>query len=521
LIACANLTNLQFARATTRLREVAVRTALGASRTDIGRLILFESLALSVGGAAFGVLLAVPLVRAVIAAAPDGIPRLQEIHVSWQVLAFTSLAALFAAGLSGLASAVRLRRADLGYALKQDANRGITGSAVSRVRSVLVVAEVALTLLLAVAAGLLVRTMQSLNATNLGFRTEQLLVAFAHAPANTEKEYIARPRQMQNLLDDLGSTPGVQSAAGVMGLPAGQYGSNGRYELEGRTTGDDGSSESVFTLASPRYFSTLNIPLLRGREFEENDSYDSEFVAIISSSLARAAFPDQDPIGRKIRCGLDSPKWMTIVGIVGDVAQDSPASRPGPTLYMPLMQHPYHANEFEIVVRTGVTPASLIPMVRNKIQAVDPTIATKFTTMDDLLGDSIAAPRFRTYLLGSFALLGFVLTSLGVYGVMSYTVAQRSFEVGVRMTFGAERSQILRLMLGQAARLTALGVAIGLVISLAATRLMSSMLFGVRASDGPTIVIASAVIVVTALIAAYVPARHAASIDPIKALHYE
>jgi putative ABC transport system permease protein len=206
---------------------------------------------------------------------------------------------------------------------------------------------------------------------------------------------------------------------------------------------------------------------------------------------------------------------------VGDVAQDSPASRPGPTLYMPLMQHPYHANEFEIVVRTGVTPASLIPMVRNKIQAVDPTIATKFTTMDDLLGDSIAAPRFRTYLLGSFALLGFVLTSLGVYGVMSYTVAQRSFEVGVRMTFGAERSQILRLMLGQAARLTALGVAIGLVISLAATRLMSSMLFGVRASDGPTIVIASAVIVVTALIAAYVPARHAASIDPIKALHYE
>jgi putative ABC transport system permease protein len=522
LIACVNLANLQFARATTRFREVAVRSALGATRFAIARMVLLESLLLSLLGATLGVVIAAPLVRGLISLAPATIPRVEEIQLNPVVLAFTLVVALFTTMVAGAASMIQLWRVDLNSALKQDARRGTTGSRALRFRSALVVGEVALTLMLAVAAGLLARTMQNLNATTLGYRTDRMLVTYAHAQVKSKEQSLSRPREMQALMDDLSRLPGVDGVAGVMGLPTGRYGSNGSYEVEGKTDGkrQDDWPEATFTVASPRYFSTLAVPVIRGREFQENDTYESEPVAIISESLARETFGTDDPIGKRIRCGLDSPEWMSVVGVVGDVKQNSPASTPGATLYMPLTQHPV-VNEIQIVMRTKMNPVSLIDTVREKIQAADPTIATKFTTMDAMVGESIAAYRFRTYLIGGFAGLGLLLAFIGVYGVVAYTVEQRTFEVGVRMTFGAKPSQILGMIVRQAALLALGGVILGACFAMGATPLLASMLFGVKATDPVTMLVACFLILLSAVAAAYIPARKAAQMDPLVAIRYE
>jgi predicted permease len=265
----------------------------------------------------------------------------------------------------------------------------------------------------------------------------------------------------------------------------------------------------------------MGIPLLRGRDFAKSDSYETQFVAIISQSLARKSFGNSDPIGKQIRCGLDTDKWMTIVGVVGDVRQDSPAQTPGPLLYMPLKQHPYRANEVQVVMHTDLPPMSLMETARKKVLATDPQIATKFTTMQAMVTESTATPRFRSWLVGGFAILGLILATLGIYGVMAYTVAQRTFEVGVRMTFGAKRGDILAMVLGGAMRLTAIGIGLGLMLTIGAARLITSMLFGVPAEDPVSFGIAMAILVLVALAAAYIPAHRAASVNPLTAIRYE
>jgi putative ABC transport system permease protein len=523
LIACVNLANLQFARATTRFREVAVRSALGATRFSIARMVLVESLLLSLLGAMLGIVIAEPLVRGVVALAPSTIPRVEEIQLNPMVLAFTLVVALFTTAVAGAASLVQLWRVDLNSALKQDARRGTTGRRALRFRSALVIGEVALTLMLAVAAGLLARTMQNLNKETLGYRTDRMLVTYVHAQVKSEAQSVTRPREMQALMNDLATLPGVENVAGVMGLPTGRYGSNGSYEAEGKTEGKsvDDRPEATFTVASPRYFSTLGVPVLRGREFKENDTYESEPVAIISESLARETYGSEDPIGRRIRCGLDSPKWMTVVGVVRDVKQASPASTAGATLYMPLTQHPTYANEIQIVMRTKVNPVSLIETVQGKIRSADPSIAMRFTTMDEMVGESIAAYRFRTYLIGGFAGLGLLLAFIGVYGVVAYTVEQRTFEVGVRMTFGARPSQISGMIVKQASLLALGGVILGAAFAMGAAPLLASMLFGVKATDPMTMLAACVLILLSAVAAAYIPARRAAAMDPLVAIRYE
>jgi predicted permease len=283
----------------------------------------------------------------------------------------------------------------------------------------------------------------------------------------------------------------------------------------------DDRPEATFTVASPRYFTTLDVPVIRGREFRETDTYESEPVAIISESLARETYGAEDPIGKRIRCGLDSPKWMTVVGVVRDLKQASPASTPGATLYMPLTQHPAYANEIEIVMRTKVNPVSLIETVQGKIQSADPSIAMRFTTMDEMVGESIAAYRFRTYLIGGFAGLGLLLAFIGVYGVVAYTVEQRTFEVGVRMTFGARPSQILGMIVKQASLLALGGVILGAAFAMGAAPLLASMLFGVKATDPMTMLAACVLILLSAVAAAYIPARRAAAMDPLVAIRYE
>jgi len=287
--------------------------------------------------------------------------------------------------------------------------------------------------------------------------------------------------------------------------------------VNGIESGQNGQ-QAIFSLASPDYFKTMEISLLKGRDFTAQDGYDAPFVAIISESLAKQSFPDQDPIGRQIQCGLDSPKWMTIVGVVRDVRQDSPAESPGATLYMPLLQHPFMATQINIAIRTQVAPASLIDTVQSRIHHADPAIATRYTTMDGMVGDSVEMQRFRGILVGSFAGVGLLLAILGVYGTVSYSVAQRTFEIGVRMTFGAERTNILKMVLRQVLLLASIGICSGLVLSLFAGRFIASMLSGVSPADPWSLTAAIALLLLAAMCAAFAPARAAARVEPMRAL---
>jgi predicted permease len=517
LIACVNVTQLMLMRATERQREQAVRTALGASRWQVAQGIVLEALLLAVAGGVLGVLLAVPAVATLVRIAPSDLPRMGEVHLNGWVLAFTAGLCLLATLVSALVPAHRASRVDPNEALKQDSSRGMAGRDSTRLRSSLVVAEVAASLVLAIAAGLLVRTMMNLSASDLGYRTSGLLVVDADAPAHGLQESLQATQQFDAIYRDLRTLPGVESVAGVMGLPMGNYGSNGHYGVRGQAMSET-SDQADFSLASPGYFSTMNIPLLRGRDFAGSDNHDSPQVAIVSQSLARQSFGNDDPIGQLIQCGLDSPAWMTIVGVVADVRQASPGATPGPTLYMPLAQHPFYANQIHLVLRTRVAPATLIPTVRAHIHELNAGIATRYTTMDAMIGESVAAQRFRMTLLAGFAGLGLLLAMLGVYGVTAYTVAQRTFEIGIRVAFGANRRRILGMVLGHACRLAGAGLLLGVLLSLAATRLLASMLFGVKPADPLTLLCACALILATAALAAWMPARRAAAVEPMAAL---
>ncbi|HEX5235120.1 MAG TPA: ABC transporter permease [Silvibacterium sp.] len=522
LIACVNVTHLELARSLARQRELAVRTALGSSRWQLGRLLIAESLLVSLAGGTLGVWLAIPAVKVLVALAPEGLPRAAEIHLNGWVLAFTLGLALLTTLVSSLVPARRAAKVDPAQALKQDSSRGMAGHAASSMRNALVVGEVAATFVLAVCAGLLLRTLVTLTERNLGYQTARMLLVDSDAPAHSKNDALRVVREFDDLFSRLAMLPGVEGVGGVMGLPTGDYGSNGYYKVSGATYRDmNHEPYADFSVASPGYFGALGIPLQRGRDFSAQDTYDGNFVAVISQSLAKQSFGSADPLGRQLQCGLDSNKWMTVIGVVGDVRQDSPASNPGPTLYMPMAQHPFYATQIDIVLRTKIAPLTLMHVVQKKIKEINPAIATRYTTMDAMVGKSMAAERFRSVLLSSFAGLGLLLAMVGVYGTMAYSVAQRTFEIGVRMACGAERSAIRQMMLWQAGKLACWGILIGLAVSVALSRLIAGMLVGVPATDPATLATACGLLLLIGLIAAWWPARRAASTEPIEALRAE
>jgi putative ABC transport system permease protein len=519
LIACVNVTHLYLARSVERQREMAVRTALGSSRTRLGRMVVVESLLLSAAGAVLGMLIAAPILRILVNLAPPGLPRAGEIHLNFAVFAFTAGVALLATIAASLVPARQAAKVDPIAALKADGSRGMLSRHSFLLRNGLVVAEVAAAFVLAVSAALLARTMFTLQSAELGYSKTGLLIVDADAAATDLQSSLAASRKFDEIYADLKTVPGVASVAGVMGLPTGKYGSNGYYSINGETVNTANAPQAIFSLASPNYFKTLEIPLVKGRDFSATDVYTAPFVAIISESLAKQSFGSQDPIGRQIQCGLDAPgKWMTIVGVVRDVRQDSPAQSPGPALYMPLAQHPYMATQINIAIRTQVAPASLIDTVQTRIRRADPSIATRFTTMDAMVGESVEMQRFRGVLIGSFAGLGLLLAVIGVYGTVSYSVALRTFEIGVRMAFGAEREGILRMVLRQVLLLSVIGIAAGLGLSLIAGRLIASMLTGVSPTDPISLGVAIALLLAAAGGAAIFPARAAARVEPMQAL---
>ena len=530
LIACANVANLILARAAGRSRELAVRAALGAGRRHIVGQLLAESLVLAMMAGAVGLLVARVGTDALLRAGSRYVPlpRLDDVQMDWVVLLFTAVVSVIAAIGFGLAPARQASRVDVSEALNQGGSRGTLGAGSSRIRNALVIAQIALSLILAINAGLLLRSFAALTETPLGFRTQGVLVAYANAPARGSifdksglDDYLRVGQLFEDVFARLRQIPGVISTGGAMGLPTGQYDSNGSYAVEGQQTfgGDFRRLPwAGFRLASPGYFRTMAIPVLRGREFGDGDLYERPFVTIISESLARQSFGAGDPIGHRIMCGFDSDKWMTIVGVVGDVRQASPASPPAPELYMPLRQHPYTSNNVQMVMRTSVAPESLIGAVRQTVRSMRPDVAMKFTTMETSVNDSIAAARFRMTLLLTFATLALMLAVAGMYAVMSYVTAQRTAEFGLRVALGARAGDVVGLVLRGAARLVAIGVALGLVMALATGRIITTMLFGITPTD--TLAYAAVLLVALPLVfvAATAPAMRAARIDPMVAL---
>jgi putative ABC transport system permease protein len=522
LIACVNVMHLELVRSMERQRELAIRRALGSSRWRVMQPVFLESLLVALIGGAAGVLLVFPTVRALVAMAPKELPRTSEIHLNVWVLGFALGLSVVTAVLSAMLPAMRAAKVDPAEALKSDSSRGMTRKGAGVLRDGLVVAEVAATFVLAVGAGLLLRTMMTLNATDMGYATRQMLVVDADAPATKELDSLRAVGMFNQLFAELGHLPGVERVAGVMGLPTGNYGSNGYYETRGGLPVDaDHPAWSHFSVASPGYFGAMGIPLKRGRDFGSEDTHESGMVAVISESLAKQSFGDADPVGKQIRCGLDSDKWMTVAGVVGDVRQESPAERPGATLYMPMTQHPFYANQIHVVLRTAVKPLSLMNAVDERIARVDPLIARRYTTMDAMVNKSVATERFRAALISSFAGVGLLLAMFGVYGTVAYAVTQRRFEFGVRMAFGAERGTILRSVLGHASRMACVGIVLGVALSVGLARLVESMLVGVKPTDPVSLGMVAAVLLMTALGAALGPGWSATRVDPMVALRAE
>jgi predicted permease len=530
LIACANVANLMLARASGRSRELAVRAALGAGRRHIVAQLLVESLVLAFAAGAVGLVFARfgtdALLR--VGARYVPLPRLEEVHMDWSVLLFTAAVSVVTAIAFGLVPALQAARVDQAEALGQSGSRGVLGAGSSRIRNGLVVAQITLSFMLAVNAGLLLRSFLALTDVPLGFRTDGVLVAYASAPARGSifdksglDDYLQVGRRYDDLFVRLRQIPGVTSAAAAMGLPTGAYSSDGSYAVEGQHTfgGDFRRLPTAgFRLASPGYFRTMGIPLRRGREFDQSDLYDRPFVAVVSESLARQSFGDGDPIGHRVKCGFDSDEWMTIVGVVGDVRQASPASAPGPELYMPLRQHPYAATRVQVVIRTSVEAESLIGAVREAVRATSPEVAVKFTTLRASVADSIAAPRFRMVLVSAFASLALLLAVAGMYAVMSYGTSQRTSEFGLRLALGAKAGDVVRLVVAGAARLIAIGLALGLVMAAATSRVIAAMLFGIRPMDTAAYAGVLLLAVPMIVLAAIVPAMRAARVDPMIAL---
>jgi predicted permease len=521
LIACANTATLLLGKATARTREVAVRVALGASRRRIVRQMVSESLLLAFLAGVAGLLLAYWGSKALVALAPADLPRLAETGIDRWVLAFTLGISLTTSFLFGLVPALYASKVDLNDTLKQGGKRPLIGGGLIRMRGLLVVAEVALAVVLLSGAGLMIKSFVALQNVTLGFHPENVLVMRATVPrASTQEEARRASQYFKDVLSRIATLPGVL-AAGATLTPPGHIEASGSHFVDYIPERQDYRAPStVLSIVAPGTFAALGIPLKSGRDFNDGDTFDKRFVAVINEALVRQSFPGQKPIGRTIFCPFDSAPAMTIIGVVGDVRQLGPARESMPECYMPYQQHQY-GTTLSIVARTAGNPTALSETVRRVTVERSPDVPMKFTTMEALVSENVAAPRFRSLLFAIFAGLAVCLAMAGVYGVMAYAVGQRSSEIGLRMALGASTGSVLRLILRQGLALAVIGLVLGLIAAVAGTRLLTSMLFQVQPND-PMVYLAVAVLLgVVALVASYIPASRAAKIDPLTAIRQE
>jgi putative ABC transport system permease protein len=525
LIACANIANLQLSRATARNREIAVRTALGASRGRIVRQLLTESVLLAGLGGLAGLLVAEWSFTFLKQLIPESMALSTQVRIDAQVLGYASLISLVTGVIFGMAPAAQAAKVDLNQSLKQSAGRTTLVGGGKKLRGSLVVAEVALSFTLLVGAGLLIQTFVHLRHLDPGFRPENLLIVNTTLPQRKYAELPKRAAFYQQVLERVKTLPGVISAAYTTAVPLTWKGGTNGFGIQGRRTqmyGQDANHRQI----SPNYFQTLGIPLRRGRFFDEHDGPQSMPVAIINETMARQFWPDEDALGKRFKLGPpdSSDPWWTIVGVVGDVKQMGLEVPTKAEMYFPYQQMPgfFFFAPQTLVIRTAADPMSLATAVQREIWTVDPTQpVSDITTMERILESEVAQRRSGMTLLAAFATLALLLASLGIYGVLSYGLTLRTQEIGVRLALGAQPGDVWRMVVSEGLGLAFLGVGLGLAASLALTRFLASLLFNVSATDMRTFALVSLLLISVAFVASYLPARRATKVDPMVALRNE
>ena len=523
LIACANVANLLLARAAGRQREIATRTALGAGRWRIIRQLLTESLLLSLTGGVVGLLLAKWGTDLLLTLAPSGLPRMSNVSIDGRALAFTVAITFLTALIFGLVPALQASKPNLNETMK-DAGRGSSeGGRRKFIRSTLVVLEVASALVLLVGAGLLIKSFWRLQKVDPGFNPDNALTAVVSLPKNKYPEDSQKVLFFQQLIERVSALPGVKAAGAAHVVPMTGDDYVLSFEIDGRPPLPPGSSQSTnYYSVTADYFKAMGIPLRRGRVFTERDTEDSPPVAVINETMVQKIFPNEDPIGKRITFDdrNKNPEWFEIVGIVGDVKHyglDQPTTM---QTYEPYTQQP--PDSMMLVVRSAVDSTNLSAAIRSEVLKLDKEQPTTYIkTLNQYFAISVAQQRFSVVLLGIFAAVALVLAAVGIYGVLSYAVTQRTHEIGIRMALGAGQRDVFRLVVGRGMLLSVMGVVGGLVAAFALTRLMASLLFGVTATDAVTFASVAGVLLGIALLACYIPARRATKVDPLIALRYE
>jgi len=525
LIVCANVANLLLARATGRHKEMAVRAALGASRQRATCQLLTESVALGLIGGGLGLALGLGSVRLLVGLMPVEVPRLNSIGLDARLLGFSFLISLVAGILFGFVPALRVSKIGLTESLKESGRgSGCGGKEHGRLRDGLVVSEVALAVVLMLGASLLIQSFLHLTRVDPGFDPDHVLTFQLGSPAGKQESQI--PAFFREVAARMSALTGITSASAVASLPLTGDNISSSIEIEGQPAPMGSRPSADFNVVEPNYFRTVGIALFEGRDFTERDDSKSNPVVIVNQALARRFFPNDDPIGKHIRPGIGNGygpgelPMREIVGVIGDVKQSDLGAEAAPEVYAPLAQCPFGTMVF--VMRTANDPQSMVEAIRRQVAALDKNAPIYHVeTLDQYFAQSVAGPRFSALLLGGFAGLAVLLACLGVYGVISYMVAQRTHEIGVRMALGADKRGLLTMVLGKGLKIVTMGVGIGLVGALQFAHFLGSLLYGVKPNDPKTFIIVSVIFIGVALLASYIPARRATKVDPMVALRYE
>jgi putative ABC transport system permease protein len=524
LIGCANVANLLLASGAARQKEMAIRTALGASRWRVMRQLFTESTILALTGGAVGLLIAYWGLAAITKLLPADFPRLNEIHMDLRVLAFTFAASVLTGILFGLAPVLQVSRSDVQDSIRET-GRGASGSLrQARFRQALIMVEVALSVVLLAGAGLLFRSFMRLQSVETGFMSEQVLTARLNPSGSNFTQPADYVNFYSKVLEKLSTVPGVQDAAFINTLPLDKGPTSG-FRVEGRpiTTPDKWPSVN-YRAVSPNYFKAMGIPVVQGRAYTERDTGNAPPVMIVNQQLVHEVFPDENPVGKRITFGsTDSnrqPIWFEIVGVVANVRSLELREEPMAELYFSALQDSWPA--MSLVVRSSVEPSSLSASVRQVVNEVDKSVpVSSVQTMDHVVSESITQPRFNLFLLALFGSVAMLLSAAGIYGVTAYTVTQRTHELGIRIALGAQVSDVLKIILGKGMAVIGVGLVIGLASAFALMRLLRSLLFGVGENDPLTFAVITGVLLLVALLACYIPARRATKVDPLVALRYE
>ncbi|MEP7343457.1 MAG: ABC transporter permease [Acidobacteriota bacterium] len=524
LIACVNVANLLLARATARYKEIAVRAALGANRWRVIRQLLTESLVLSLAGGVMGLLLAWWGTEVLIRLIPENVPRLSEISIDRWVFGFTLLVSAVTGIVFGLVPALQASKIELTEAMKEGGRAAGPGGARARLRNSLVVAEIAIAMVLLISAGLLLKSFRKLQQVEVGFNTNHVLTAVVEIP---DARY-PKPEQAaafyKSLVEKVKTLPGVERVSAIMPQPLSGDSYSISFEIEGRNIPKGEQPSSHFRTISLDYFNTMKIPLVAGRDFTARDDENSLPVIIVNEAFAQKTFPGESPIGKHIKPGISlegESKWREIVGVVKNVKHRQPLTRDyEPEYYVPHPQIPLTG--MSLIIRTSNEPTGFAAAIQRQVSSLDKDVPVyRIKTLDQYLGVAVAQPKFNAMLLALFAGLALLLTAVGLYGVMAYSVAQRTQEIGVRIALGAQTGDVMKMVLRQGLTLAAIGLVIGAVSALALTRLMAGLLYGVAATDPLTFVVIALLLTMVALLACYLPARRAAKVDPMIALRYE